>query len=661
MRIPVVALLLCSCLLSACDPQVPVSADADSAGFSAPSSDTLAAQASAAKSLPADDLLDQQEADRGLIAREPSLQVKMPDGRVIFDQDAFGFIQSTAPGSVNPSLWRQAKLNNTHGLYKVADGVYQLRGYDLATMSLIEGRNGWIVVDPLTSEETAARAMALARKHLGDKPVVAVIFTHSHVDHFGGARAVASPADVASGKVRVYAPQGFMEEATSENVLAGPAMGRRAIFMYGRDLPRSERGKVDNGLGKEPAAGTIGILAPTDLIGATPTALSIDGVDFIFQYTPGSEAPSEMTFYLPAVKAFCGAEVMSRTMHNLYTLRGAKVRDATRWAGYIEDSRVTHPEAEVMFFSHHWPVWGAERIGALMKEQRDTYLFIHDQTLRLANQGFGPRDIAEQLSLPKALQTHYWNRGYYGTLKHNVKAVYQMYFGWYDGNPANLDPLPRVPGAERYVEYMGGSAALLSKAQASFDEADYRWVAEVLNHLVSAEPDNVQAKALLAQTYDQLGYRAESSAWRNVYLSAAYELRHGATTQGLDMASAGGLLEQTGGEQFMQMFAVALNGPKAEGVELTLNVTFSDLNTNYVVTVENSVLHARLGPADADANASLTLTRPMLVKIISKQAGISDLIGSPDIEVDGSLLDLGRFFALLDKPDLVFPIVTPKQ
>lgn len=661
MRAPVFAVLLCSTLLSGCDPQVPVSSDADAAGFSPPTSATLAAQAATAKSLPAEDALDQQEAERGLIAREPSLQVQMADGRVIFDQDAYGFIQGVAPGSVNPSLWRQAQLNNNHGLYKVAEGVYQLRGYDLATMSLIEGKNGWIVVDPLTTTETAARAMAFARQHLGDKPVVAVIFTHSHVDHFGGALAVASPADVASGKVRVYAPEGFMEESTSENVLAGPAMGRRAIYMYGRDLPRSERGKVDNGLGKEPAMGTLGILAPTDLIGKTPQAMSIDGVEFIFEYTPGSEAPSEMTFYLPAAKAFCGAEVMSRTMHNLYTLRGAKVRDAKRWAGYIEDSRVSHPEAEVMFFSHHWPVWGAERINALMKEQRDTYLYIHDQTLRLANQGYGPRDIAEQLSLPQSLQTHYWNRGYYGTLKHNVKAVYQMYFGWYDANPANLDPLPRVDGAKHYVEFMGGSAAILGKAQASFDQGDYRWVAEVLNHLVSAEPDNTQAKALLAQTYDQLGYRAESSAWRNVYLSGAYELRHGATKQGTDLAAASGLLEQTGAEQFMQMFAVALNGPKADGVELTLNISFSDLQTNYVLNIENSVLHAHQGAPDPKANATLSLTRPLLVKIISKQAGIKDLLGSPDMQVDGSLIDLVRFFALLDKPDLVFPIVTGKD
>ena len=527
-------------------------------------------------------------------------------------------------------------------------------------MSLIDSKNGWIVVDPLTTVETASRAMAFARKTLGDKPVVAVIFTHSHVDHFGGALAVASAADVASGKVRVYAPQGFMEEATSENVLAGPAMGRRAIYMYGRDLPRSERGKVDNGLGKEPAMGTVGILQPTDLIDSTPQAVAIDGVDFIFQYTPGAEAPAEMTFYLPAHKAFGGAEILSRTLHNLYTLRGAKVRDARLWAGYIDASRQDNTQAEVMFFSHHWPVWGQERIGALMREQRDTFSYIHDQTLRLANQGYGPREIAEQLTLPKSLQTHYWNRGYYGTLKHNVKGVYQMYFGWYDANPANLDPLPRLEGAKQYVEYMGGSAAILEKAQVSFDKGEYRWLAEVLNQLVSAEPENAQAKALLARSYDQLGYRAESSAWRNAYLTAAFELRHGAPEFGVDVAAAGDLLEQTSGAQFMQMFQVALNGPKAEGVDLRLNITFSDLQENYVLSIENAVLQAHQGPVDSDASATLTLTRALLVKIITQQAGIKELLTSEDMQVDGSMLDLARFFSLLDKPDQVFPIVTGK-
>lgn len=660
MRVPFVLTLLCVSLLAGCDQQVPRSDDADAAGFTAPTSATLAAQAETAKSLPADDGLDLQEAERGLIAREDSLSIAGADGRVLFDQDAYRFIQGAAPGSVNPSLWRQAQLNNHHGLYKVTEGVYQLRGYDLAVMSLIDSKNGWIVVDPLTTVETASRAMAFARKTLGDKPVVAVIFTHSHVDHFGGALAVASAADVASGKVRVYAPQGFMEEATSENVLAGPAMGRRAIYMYGRDLPRSERGKVDNGLGKEPAMGTVGILQPTDLIDSTPQAVAIDGVDFIFQYTPGAEAPAEMTFYLPAHKAFGGAEILSRTLHNLYTLRGAKVRDARLWAGYIDASRQDNTQAEVMFFSHHWPVWGQERIGALMREQRDTFSYIHDQTLRLANQGYGPREIAEQLTLPKSLQTHYWNRGYYGTLKHNVKGVYQMYFGWYDANPANLDPLPRLEGAKQYVEYMGGSAAILEKAQVSFDKGEYRWLAEVLNQLVSAEPENTQAKALLARSYDQLGYRAESSAWRNAYLTAAFELRHGAPEFGVDVAAAGDLLEQTSGAQFMQMFQVALNGPKAEGVDLRLNITFSDLQENYVLSIENAVLQAHQASVDSNASVTLTLTRALLVKIITQQAGIKELLTSEDMQVDGSMLDLARFFSLLDKPDQVFPIVTGK-
>jgi alkyl sulfatase BDS1-like metallo-beta-lactamase superfamily hydrolase len=367
------------------------------------------------------------------------------------------------------------------------------------------------VVDPLTSRETATRAMAFARKHLGNKPVVAIIFTHSHVDHFGGALAIASPEEVASGKVKVIAPAGFMEEATSENILAGPAMGRRAIYMYGRDLPRSPRGKVDNGLGKEPAMGTIGILRPTELVDRTPLAMNLDGVEFVFQYTPGSEAPAEMTFYLPAHKAFCGAEVMSRTLHNLYTLRGAKVRDANRWAGYISDAADRFPESDVMFFSHHWPVFGKARIGALMKDQHDTYRYIHDQTLRLANQGFAPREIAEQVKLPKSLMKHWWNRDYYGTVKHDVKAVYQMYFGWYDANPASLDPLPRAEQGKRYVAFMGGAGNVLKQSWASFDKGEYRWVAEVLSHLVAAEPKNVEARSLLAQTYDQLGYRAEST------------------------------------------------------------------------------------------------------------------------------------------------------
>jgi alkyl sulfatase BDS1-like metallo-beta-lactamase superfamily hydrolase len=657
----ITAIFLLGFLLAACSRELPETAGADSAGFSAPTAATQAAQAAVAAQLPEDDGTDLAEAERGLIAREDSLRVLNDDGSVAFDMDGFAFVSGPAPASVNPSLWRQAKLNNLHGLFKVTDGVYQLRGYDLAVMSIIEGKTGWIVVDPLTSRETAARALAFARKHLGNKPVVAVIFTHSHVDHFGGALAVASAQDVAAGKVRVLAPAGFLEEATSENMLAGPAMSRRAIYMYGRDLPRSERGKVDNGLGKEPAMGTVGILPPTDLISATPQALDIDGVNFVFQYTPASEAPAEMTFFLPEKNAFCAAEVLSRTLHNLYTLRGAKVRDANRWAGYIGEAQDRFAQAEVMFFSHHWPVWGRERIALMLREQQDTYRYIHDQTLRLANQGYGPREIAEQMQLPASLMRHWWNRDYYGTVKHNVKAVYQMYFGWYDANPASLDPLPRREQGERYVAFMGGAGHLLTQAQASFDAGDYRWVAEVVSHLVAAEPGNAQARALLAQAFDQLGYRSESSAWRNAYLTAAYELRHGEPEQGVNLAGATDLLNLTAPEQFMQMFQVALNGPEAGDTALTLNFVFRDAGETYVVTLRNAVLHYRKAAADPKANATLSLTRPMLVKLLTKQAGIADVLTSPDLSVQGSTLDLARFFALLDKPDPVFPIVTLKD
>lgn len=660
MRLQPVLTVFLAVALTACSREVPVVAGADEAGFSAPTAITVAAQAEAAKGLPAEDGLDLQDAERGFVAREASLTVTNSEGGEVYSASGYDFTQGNYPDSVHPALWRQAKLNSLHGLYKVTNGIYQLRGYDLAVMSLVESRNGWIVVDPLTSRETATRAMAFARQHLGNKPVVAIIFTHSHVDHFGGALAIASPEEVAAGKVRVIAPAGFLEEATSENILAGPAMGRRAIYMYGRDLPRSPRGKVDNGLGKEPAMGTIGILRPTELVDRTPQAMNVDGVDFIFQYTPGSEAPAEMTFYLPAHQAFCGAEVMSRTLHNLYTLRGAKVRDANHWAGYISDAADRFPDSEVMFFSHHWPVFGKERIAAMMKDQHDTYRYIHDQTLRLANQGYGPREIAEQITLPKSLMKHWWNRDYYGTVKHDAKAVYQMYFGWYDANPASLDPLPRAEQGKRYVAFMGGPANVLKQSKASFDKGDYRWVAEVLSHLVAAEPKNAEARSLLAQTYDQLGYKSESTAWRNAYLTGAYELRHGEPRQGVNLASATELLNQTAPEQFMQMFQVALNGPDAEDVTLNIRFNFRDVGEQYTVTVDNSVLTYRKGEAGKTADATLTLTRPMLVKLVTKQVGIKEVLTSPDIKVSGSTLDLIKFFSLLDKPDLVFPIVTPK-
>jgi alkyl sulfatase BDS1-like metallo-beta-lactamase superfamily hydrolase len=612
-----------------------------------------------AAGLPLADRGDFDAAERGLIARDPDLVIRAADGRVVWNMKAFDFVHGEAPASVNPSLWRQAQLNNRHGLFEVVDGIYQVRGYDLSNMSLIRGRAGWIVVDPLTSRETATAALAMARAHLGDDPIVAVILTHSHIDHFGGIRGVVSEEDVASGKVRVIAPLGFVEEATSENVLAGVAMGRRASFMYGFDLERSPRGHVDSGLGKSPARGEFGVLPPTDLIDRTPQPMEIDGVHFVFQYAPESEAPAELTFYLPDRKTFCGAEVVSRNMHNLYTLRGAKVRDALKWSGYIGEAIHLFGDVEVLFASHHWPTWGNERVIDYLKKQRDTYKYIHDQTLRLANAGYTSQEIAEKLELPESLRTSFPNRGYYGTVRHNSKAVYQWYFGWYDGNPAHLNPLPPAAAATKYVEYMGGAAEVLKKARQAFERGEYRWVAMVLDHVVFADPDNREARELLAQTYDQLGYQAEAAPWRDVYLTAALELRHGGGGTALDIGAAIDLLRHMPVDRFFDSMAARIDGPAAEGKHLKINFIFTDLGESYVLEIDNAVLNYRKGEPDPDADVSLKLTREFWLNLATGQAGLRQMIFSDDLDVDGSRLDLLSFFSLMETPRGDFNIVTP--
>jgi alkyl sulfatase BDS1-like metallo-beta-lactamase superfamily hydrolase len=563
----IVALTLSAC---ATDEPTPVFDPADSspdvAGNTPATTHTAAQNARVAEALPLADTQDFEDAKRGLIASDPELRVVGSDGRAIWDMAAYGFMNGEAPASVNPSLWRQASLNNIHGLFEVTKGIYQLRGYDLANMTLIEGKTGWIVVDPLTAKETAAEAMAFARKHLGDKPVSAVIFTHSHIDHFGGVLGVLSPEEVEERKVPIVAPEFFIDEATSENVVAGVTMSRRALYMFGLRLPRGERGHVGSGLGKGPAHGTFGILQPTETITETTTELTLDGVKLVFQNAPGSEAPSELTFYLPDAKAFCGAEVVSHNMHNLYTLRGAKVRDALKWSGYIDEAIALFGDAEIYFGSHHWPIWGNARVIDFLEKQRDTYKFINDQALRLALHGDTPREIAEQLELPESLRTSFPNRGYYGTLKHNAKAVYQRYFGWYDGNPANLDPLPPAESGAKYVELAGGAANLLEKAKEAYDGGEYRWVAEVVNHLVFAEPDNQDAKDLLAEAYDQLGYQSESGPWRDIYLTGAFELRHGGPAEGINLASAMDMIKHAPLERFLDAMAARLKArrPKAK-------------------------------------------------------------------------------------------------
>lgn len=633
------------------------SAEADPAGFTAPSEATKAANDAFAAGLALEDPLDFQDAERGLVARDPEQHVLSPSGR-IFSQADYDFVEGDAPASVNPSLWRQAKLNRLHGLYRVAEGIYQVRGYDLANMSWIRGEQGWIVVDPLSSVESARAAVALARQHLGDDPIVAVVFTHSHVDHFQGIAALMPPPGEPAP--RIIAPKRFVEEVTSENVLAGTAMGRRAAYQFGFGLPIGERGFVDSGLGKQPVTGTPSFATPTDEIDHTPQSLTIDGVELVFQYTPESEAPAELAFYLPAQKAYCGAEIVSHTMHNLYTLRGTKVRDARKWSGYIDDAIQRFPDVEVVFMSHHWPVFGADRSIEFLKGQRDTYQFIHDQTLRLANQGATPREIAETLELPPSLARGFANRGYYGTLRHNAKAVYQFYLGWYDANPANLDPLPPAELGLRYVEAMGGADSLKEKARAAIDDGDYRWAATLLDHLVFADEDDAEAKSLLASAYDQLAYRAESGVWRSVYLTGANELRSGIGTPALDARAASAILERIPLELFFAAMATRLDGKKAaERDPLTVNFVFTDTGETFVLNVENAVLHHWARPADPSAAATVRLTRAFFLRLMTGQVGLSDLLLSDDLDLDGSRTELAALFGLLDSVDANFPIVTP--
>ena len=624
------------------------------AGDASPS--TIAANTQATQGLALDQRQGFDDAQRGFIAK-PTGKIVAADGTVLNDLDAYGFLAGPAPTTVNASLWRHAQLNANIGLYKVMDGVYQLRGFDIANITLIEGKTGWIVVDALTSRESAAAAMAFAELHLGKKPVSALIFTHAHADHFGGALGVISQQEVAQRKVPVVAPAGFMEEATSENVLVGTGMGRRSVYQFGRDLPRSARGNLDTGLGKDVVYGAVGILTPTWLIFQASQPMQLDGVDFIFHNVPNAECPAELTFSIPNKKLYDGAENLSHTMHNLLPIRGAKVRDAMRWATYMEQALEQTKAAEVFISSHHWPIWGNARIQEFITKHRDVYKYTHDQTVRLINAGYTPREIAEMVQLPASLGNYFGARGYYGDLRHNVKAVYQFYMGFYDGNPANLNPLPPTDSGKRYLELLGGADKAVAAAQIAYDKGDYRWAAELLNHAVLGDPSSKAAKALLAQTYEQMGYGSEAATWRNAYLTGAQELRNGPPAKGVSKAAVIDLLLQTPTERFLEAMAASLDGPAAAGKDYKINLVLTDRQENYVLWLENAVLHFKPGQA-SDANATLALTKPILVKMIAGTAGVKDTLLSDDLRVTGSRVDLVRFFGLLDKAAGVFPVVT---
>lgn len=653
----IIAFLLSLAVVSGCDQSSNSLQQRD--GLSAASQFTIASNKAFVKNLDLDNQQDFEDARRGMVAEAPNTALTSESGVQVWDASAYDFIVGEAPDTVNPSLWRQAKLNNIRGLFKVDEGIYQLRGFDLANTSLIKSDSGWILVDPLTTLETTEAAMAFAEQHLGEIKLTGVIFTHSHIDHFGGVLSLINAQQAADNNVPIIAPSGFMEEATSENVIAGPAMTRRGTYMFGNSLPRSAIGHVDAGLGKQVVYGSTSILQPTVVIDRPEMTMTVDGVEFDFYNMPGSEAPAELTFYLPEHKAFCGAEVLSHVMHNVLTLRGAKVRDALLWSDYIGQSIDRLDDVEVFFNSHHWPTWGHDRIITQMEQQQDMYKFTHDQTVRLANLGYTPREIAERLKLPDSLAGNFHLRGYYGTLSHNSKAVYQHYFGWYQGNPSQLNPLPPEQSSLRYVEFMGGAEAILEKASQSMQRGEYRWVAEVLYHLVFAQPDNGSAKQMLAEAYQQLGYQSESGPWRDIYLSGALELLSGTADQHYDPEFGRAFVQQVPLEQFMKALSVRLDGEKAEGERLVLNVLFTDQQQNFVLTVRNSVMHYKETPAAANADVSIALSKNLFVEILLGQVGIQQLLTTDELAVDGSVLKLLKFFSLMGESNDNFNIVTP--
>lgn len=612
------------------------------------------------QSLPFDDTEDFELVERGLVARPDSLVIRNASGRAIWDMDRFAFVDGAAPAEVNPSLWRQAQLNRQTGLYQVAEDIYQVRGFDISNLSIIVGDTGYIIVDPLLTQEPARAALEFAFEHLPQRPVVAVIYSHSHADHFGGVQGVVSRQDVAAGKVRIIASQGFMDFAVSENILAGNVMRRRATYMFGALLPSDEKGIVDVGLGKAISAGGVTLIEPTDIITETGQEMVIDGVRFVFMNTPYAEAPAELMFYLPGMKAFYAAEEANGTLHNLYTLRGAQVRDALLWSDYLHEAIDLIPkDTELLFGGHHWPRWGYDRIVEYLDKQGDTYRYIHDQTLRLANHGYTMDEISGQLDLPHELASAWYNRGYYGTVSHNSRAVYQKYLGFFDGNPANMHPLPPEEAGKRYVEVAGGADALLEKAQAAYDAADYRWVVELVNHLVFAEPENTAARYLQADALEQLGYQAESGQWRNFYLTAALELRQGVDSgipiRQLSMDMINGLSIP----DLLDFLAIRLNGPAATGQEITLNFDFEDLDETYVVMVRNGVLHHGQGQEVDEADATISLPRGSFLGMVLAGIPPAVLLATNAMSIDGDPAALDQFLALLDDFEFWFNIVTP--
>jgi alkyl sulfatase BDS1-like metallo-beta-lactamase superfamily hydrolase len=603
---------------------------------------------------------DLEEARRGLVAAFDPPLVEGERERPVWDLRSYDFLDEEPPQTAHPNLWQQSRLTRIAGLFELAPGFYQLRGFDLSNMHVIEGDEGVVVIDPLVSAETAAAALALYREHRGDRPVTGLVYTHSHVDHFGGARGVVSTEEVEAGRVPVLAPAGFLHHAVSENVFAGTAMGRRAGYMYGALLERGPAGQVGAGLGQTTSLGTITLIPPTVEIGATGQTESVDGVEMSFQLTPGTEAPSEMNIHFPAARALCVADNVARSMHNILTPRGALVRDPRIWAAYLDEAiDLFGAEADVLFSGHHWPCWGRERIVELLEKQRDLYAYLHDQTLRLLNKGYTGSEIAEAIELPPSLAEEWHCREFYGSVSHNTKAIYQRYMGWFDGNPAHLWEHPPSEGARRYVDFMGGAEAVLEKARRSFGEGDYRWVAEVVNHVVFAEPGNEAARELQAEALTRLGHGAENATWRNFYLTGAKELREG--IGGTPTATAPpDIVANLSVAQLLDAMAIRLDGPRAWDAELRIDWVIADPDEEHALTVRNGVLRHRPGRHGPAADAALLVDREALNQLLLDPESIGPLAESGRLRIEGDGVKLGELLGLLDEPDPGFAIVTPE-
>jgi len=623
---------------------------------------TRRANAALAGLPPFDDQSDFTEARRGFVGTHVDGVIRTASGTAIWNLPAYRFLDAEdAPPTVNPSLWRMARLNMNHGLFEVVPGVYQVRGLDIANMTIIEGASGIIVIDPLTATDTARAALELYYAHRPRRPVVALIYSHSHVDHYGGVKGVISDADVREGRVQVIAPAGFLDAVAGENVLVGNPMARRAQFQFGGLLRPGPRGQVDAGLGKAVARGTVSLIAPTQDITEPVETHRIDGVEIIFQLAPGTEAPAEMHMFMPAGGVLNMAENATRHLHNFCPLRGAVVRDPRLWAHYLAEALDLFGEqSEVLIGQHHWPTWGRARIYDFLEKQRDLYKYVHDQSVRLMNHGWKPAEIAEALELPPELAREWPLRGYYGTISHNAKAVYQRYLSWYDGNPANLNPLPPVDAAKKAVAYMGGAEAALAHAREDFARGEYRWVAQVANQVVFAEPENQAARALCADAFEQLGYQAESATWRNAYLSGARELRRGVAQLTPRPMLSPELLAAVATATLFDFIAVRLDPARVEGRSFALNWVLTDTGERLVQELKHSTLTQRMDRIAMDADASVSTKRSVLVDLILRRTSVTQASVAGVLRIKGDAALVEALFEMLDDFSLQFEVVAPR-